>query len=73
MKEILEIGDIVECVDDSGSSGSISLGRSYEILNTSDHYIYIKNDNDLTGGYYTCRFELSIAYYRTEKLKSIGL
>ena len=63
----------MQSVDDSSSSGSIALGRSYEILNTSDLYIYIKNDNGLTGGYYPYRFKLSIAYYRTEKLKSIGI
>ncbi len=54
-----KVGDRVKCVDAREYQGHLTLGKIYEVVQTSPEFAWVDDDRGTRFGYYDSRFELA--------------
>jgi hypothetical protein len=52
-----KVGELIRCVDASQASG-LTVGKTYEVVQTSPEFAWVDDDRGTRFGYYDSRFEL---------------
>lgn len=76
MKDVIEIGDHVVCINDIGQEKDLNEGNIYEVIDVisygdNEHQFRVFNDCGVTGTYYIERFKLDRSMCRNKRIEEI--